>query len=93
MRVVLSRVGTAAVLLGLGLAGVFTASPAPAGGLGRGSDFGRKLSPVIASTAPGSSATPRPDAPCAGLRPGCCAEADAHGPQAAPRHPGFGKFS
>jgi len=41
MRVVLTRVGTAAVILVLGLAGVFTASPAPAGGLGRGSDFGR----------------------------------------------------
>src|SRR5439155_1071166 len=34
MRVVLSRVGTAAVLLGLGLAGVFTASPARADGPG-----------------------------------------------------------
>ena len=44
MRVVLTRVGTVAVILVLGLAGVFTASPAPAGGLGRGSDFGRKLS-------------------------------------------------
>jgi len=41
MRVVLTRVGTVAAILVLGLAGVFTASPAPAGGLGRGSDFAR----------------------------------------------------